>query len=49
MKEGLYAPNSEAYLNLLRENLGIDMDIKDGNAFDVLKQLVKEHTPIVYS
>lgn len=42
MREGWNAPISEAYLNLLRRNLGLEMNIENGNAFDVLKQLVKE-------
>ena len=42
MKEGWNAPISEAYLNLLRKNLDLKLKIKDGNAFDVLKELVNE-------
>ena len=33
---------SESYLNLLRNNLDLEMDIKDGNTFDVLKVMVNE-------
>ena len=42
MKEGWNAMVSESYLNLLRNNLDLEMDIKDGNAFDVLKVMVNE-------
>ena len=42
MKEGWNAHISEAYLNLLRKNLDLKLKIKDGNAFDVLKELVNE-------
>jgi hypothetical protein len=42
MKEGWNASISESYLNLLRRNLGLELEIKDGNAFDVLKELVRE-------
>ena len=42
MKEGWNSSISEAYLNLLRTNLGLELNIKDGNAFDVLKELVNE-------
>jgi len=42
MKEGWNTLIKEEYLKLLRINLGLKLDIKDGNAFDVLKVLVKE-------
>ena len=42
MKEGWKSSISEAYLNLLRTNWGLELNIKDGNAFDVLKELVNE-------
>jgi hypothetical protein len=42
MKEGWNAPISESYLNLLRKHLDLELNIKDGNAFDVLKELVNE-------
>ena len=42
MKEGWNSSISEGYLKLLRENLGLELNIKDGNAFDVLKNLNEE-------
>lgn len=42
MKEGWNTIITESYLNLLRKNLNMKLDIKDGNAYEVLKVLVDE-------
>ena len=42
MKQGWNAKINNRYLKLLRDNLGLDLDIVNGNAFDVLKTLVDE-------
>jgi hypothetical protein len=42
MKQGWNTPISEKYLNLIRTNMGLDLNVKNENAFEVLKVLVKE-------
>lgn len=42
MKEGWNTIITEDYLKLLRTNLDVELNIKDGNAFEVLTELNKE-------
>ena len=42
MKEGWNSMIQENYLKLIRDNMNLDMDIKNGNAYEVLNVLVTE-------